>query len=131
MAKTSKLATVEPQTLATQLYTIQDDIRILREREEFVKNALLKDLKKQHVKSVKLEDGTHFIISLRQTLKIKDEDKARVWAEKNYCVKIDNQKALRILRRSLKRLPGFFSLKTTEYLTVRRSNENEEETEGE
>lgn len=121
-----------PVTVATQLYAIQEQRIALQEEEEKLREKLLKNLKAQHVKSVKLEDGTVFTIAERQTLTVVGvfSDKAQLWAEDNYAMKIDTAKALKILRRSLKKMPKFFSVKSSEYLTVRRandkSNDNEE-----
>ncbi len=117
-----------PTTTATQLYEVQSEIHALQEQEKKLKDKLLKNLKQQHVKSVKLEDGTVFTIAERQSLKVKagEEDAAQLWAEDNYCMKIDTAKALKILRRTLKKLPSCFSIASTEYLTIRGAKSEEE-----
>lgn len=109
-----------PITVATELYAIQEQRLALQEQEEKLRAKLLKNLKAQHVKSVKLEDGTVFTIAERQTLRVTEGDEALLWAEDNYAMKIDTAKALKLLRRSLKKVPKFFKITSSEYLTVRR-----------
>ena len=128
--KTNKPA---PITVATQLYAITEKRLALQAEEDKLKAKLLKNLKDQHVKSIKLEDGTVFTIAERQTLSVVAgfSDEAQLWAEDNYAMKVDTTKALAILRRSLKKLPRFFKMKSSEYLTVRRPNDkNNEEDNG-
>src|SRR3569623_564802 len=128
--KTNKPA---PITVATQLYAITEKRQALQAEEDKLKAKLLKNLKDQHVKSIKLEDGTVFTIAERQPLSVVAgfSDEAQLWAEDNYAMKVDTTKALAILRRSLKKLPRFFKMKSSEYLTVRRPNDkNNEEDNG-
>ncbi len=118
-----------PDTVATELWLLQTDIKRMQEHEARLKSKLLANLKAQHVKSVRLEDGTSFTIAERQTLKVTDSEPAVLWAEDNYCMKIDGARALKILRRSLKKLPKFFKIESTQYLTVRRAGAKEVEEE--
>lgn len=121
-----KLANVEPKTLAASLYTVQEQIAFLKEREDELKDQLVANLKEQGVSFVRLDDGTTFTRSHRETLKAKDENKARAWAEENNCLKIDTTKAMKILRRELK-MPKFFTrVVGDDYLTVKRGAEDEE-----
>jgi hypothetical protein len=107
-------------TIATELYAVQEQREIIEAREKELKDALLASLKTQGVSFVRLENGTSFTRSHRETLKVKDEAKAVAWAEKNYCMKIDTAKAMKILRRELK-MPSFFTRAVGEdYLTVKR-----------
>jgi len=112
-------------TAATELSAVQAEISALQEREKKLKTALLTNLKKQGVKSIRLADGSSYTIAERQVLKVKagEEDAAQLWAEDNYCMKIDTAKALKIVRRSLKKPPKFFVVGSTEYLTVRKAGE--------
>lgn len=119
MAKT-KNEVGEPLTLAAQLYTVQGQIAFLKEQEDALKESLMELMKSQGVKTLKLEDGTLFMRSERQTLKIKDEEAAKGWLDENYCWKPDTGKALQLVRRSLKKLPKFFSVSTSEYLTIKK-----------
>lgn len=119
-----ELAKPQQLTVASKLYEVQREIALLQEDEKTLKDELLKSLKKQHVKSVKLDDGSHFIITERQTLKVKDEEKAKAWLDENYCWKADTGKALKILRRSLKKVPSFFKVESSEYLTIKKSITN-------
>jgi len=114
-------------TLATQLYVVQQEMAALKEREDELKSTLLTSLKDQGVGFVRLDNGTSFTRSHRETLKVKDEEKARAWAEDNYCLKIDTTKAMKILRREMK-MPKFFTRVIGEdYLTVKRTTESDEE----
>jgi hypothetical protein len=110
-------------TLATQLFAVQAEKTAIEAREKELKDALLASLTKQGVGFVRLDNGTSFTRSHRETLKVKDEEKARAWAEENYCLKIDTTKAMKILRREMK-MPKFFTRVIGEdYLTVKRPND--------
>lgn len=123
-----KLSNIEPQTLAASLYTVREQIAFLKEQEEELEENLLANLKEQGVKFVRLDDGTTFTRSHRETLKIKAgaEDTAFKWAADNTCLKVDTTKAMKILRRELK-MPKFFTrVIGDDYLTVKRGAEDEE-----
>lgn len=116
-------------TTAEKLHSLQLQMAGLKKLEDELRGELFTNLKKQGIKSVQLEDGTRFTISERQTLKAafnKDKE-AMAWAEESFCVKVDTAKALKMLRRSLQPLPNFFTVSTSEYLTVRRKGEVEED----
>jgi len=115
-------------TLATQLFAVQEEKAVIEAREKELKDTLLASLKAQGVGFVRLDNGTSFTRSHRETLKVKDTEKAGVWAEKNDCFKIDTAKAFKILRRDLKPLPKFFERVIGEdYLTVKCSGDAEED----
>lgn len=128
MTKTLTTSSRGEVTLASRLQATQREIALLQEDEKVLKQELMRNLKQQHVKAVRLDDGSQYIISERQTLKIKDEDKAQKWLDDNYCWKPDTAKALKLLRRSLKKPPAFFSISKTEYLVVKKGTEDVEET---
>lgn len=113
------------ETLATRLHTVQSNIRELKLMEETLKDELMANMKEQGVKTIKLDTGVTFIRAERQTLKVKDEEKAALWADKNNCWKIDTTKAFQILRREIK-LPKFFKVDTTEYLSIKSSTQSDE-----
>lgn len=113
-----ELIKVSTPTIAMELKTIQAQKEAIEVEEKRLKGLLIKSLKEQHVKSVRLEDGTIYTRSHRETLKAKDEAKAMEWATQNFCLKIDTTRATKILRRAMK-LPKFFQfIKGEEYLTV-------------
>jgi len=121
------IAQKEDLTVATELHAVQGQIAFLQEREDELKSALLENMKGQGVTFVKLEDGTTYRRSHRESLKVKDEAKAEKWADDNNCWKLDTGKAMKILRRELK-LPRFFDrVKGTEYLTVKHGDEDNDE----
>lgn len=126
---TKEIAQVEthPLTLAEELYTIQGQMAFLKEQEDEIRAKLLLNLQEQGIKSVKLSDGTSYIRTERQTLKIKDEDKAKKWLDDNFAWKPDTGKALKILRRSLKKLPSYFTVSVSEFLTVKRDGKQDDE----
>lgn len=120
------LVKAQDTTVATELHAVQGQIEFLQERETELKTALLENMQTQGVTFVKLEDGTTYTRSHRETLKAKDEEKARVWAEENNCLKLDTTKAMKILRRELK-MPKFFTrVIGDDYLTVKHGHEDEE-----
>lgn len=123
MAKGKEVSNV---TLATQLLVVQEEKAVIEKREKELKDALLASLKAQGVGFVRLDNGTSFTRSHRETLEIVDEAKAQKWAEDNNCYKIDTTKAWKILRREMK-LPKFFARKIgADYLTVKRAGEKED-----
>jgi len=120
-----QLAKTQDLTVATELHAIQGQIAFLQEREDELKAALLENLKNQGVSHVRLEDGTTYTRSHRETLKVKDEAAATKWAVENGCMKIDTGKAMKILRREFK-LPKFFTRVVGEdYLTVKGVKDDE------
>lgn len=115
-------------TIATELFAVLEEKKAIEEREEALKEQLLKSLRDQGVGFVRLNDGTSFRRSHRETLKVVDESGAKEWAENNYCMKIDTAKAMKILRRDLAPLPEFFTRKIGEdYLTVKKAGESEDD----
>jgi len=110
---------VQPLTLAEKVFTLDEQISFLTEQRDEAKAELLMNLQKQGVKSVKLNNGTTFIRTERQTLKITPGTQATAWLDEHYCWKPDTSKAMEILRRELK-LPRFFKINRTEYLTIKR-----------
>ncbi len=122
---TKEISTV---TLATELFAVQEQKALIETREKELKDTLLASLKAQGVGFVRLDNGTSFTRSHRETLKVKDTEKASAWAEKNDCFKIDTTKAFKILRRDLKPLPKFFERVIGEdYLTVKRTGDQDDE----
>lgn len=118
---------LEQRTIASELYSVQEEISTLKEKEEELKDTLLTSLKKQGVGFVRLDNGISFTRSHRETLKAKDEEKARAWAEKNNCLKIDTTRAMKILRRELK-MPRFFErVIGTDYLTVKKPGDKQDD----
>ncbi len=116
-----KLAKTDNLTIANQLQIVQNTLKALEVEEKKLKEVLLESLKKQGVKSVKLENGTQFIRAEKQTLTVKPgfEEEVQLWSEDFNCMKLDTAKALKILRRSLKKPPKWAAIRETEYLTIR------------
>ncbi len=121
MEKTLKTKEDQSVSIASNLFQVQEQIAFLKEQEDEYKAALLETLKRQGVKSVRLENGTNFTVAHRETLKIKNPEKAEPWLDENNCWKPDTTKATAILRRQLK-LPSFFRIEKGEpYLTIKRA----------
>jgi len=121
--KTKEISTV---TIATELFAVQEEKALVEAREKELKDVLLGQLKAQGVGFVRLDNGTSFTRSHRETLEVVDEAKAQKWAEDNNCYKIDTTKAWRILRREMK-LPKFFARKIgADYLTIKRKDDADE-----
>lgn len=117
--KTKAVQISPAKTLATELFDVLKEKALIEKREEQLRGALLTSLKEQGVGYVRLDSGTSFTRSHRETLKVVDEEKARAWAEEHYCLKIDTAKAMKILRRELK-MPKFFTRTIGEdYLTIK------------
>ena|SRR3990167_2265716 len=107
IAVTKPLSTM---TLASHLYLVQQQKAALEEKEKELKAELLGILKQQRVKSVKLDDGTMFIIREgNRKVTIKNQDKAEKYLDEMNCWKLDNQKLLAIFGRQLK-IPSFFKI---------------------
>lgn len=114
-------------TMATELFAIIEEKKLLEEREEALRDKLLASLKGQGVGFVRLDNGTSFTRSHRETLKVVDEAAAKNWAETHYCMKIDTAKAMKILRRELE-MPECFERKIgADYLTVKKVGDDTEE----
>lgn len=114
----NRVVVAEPLTVAEQLYGITEQIEFLAEQEKALKAELLENLKKQGVKFLKLNNGVSYSVEHRTALKVKDEVKARVWADANNCLTVDIPKARQILRRELKTPPFFVVEKGAEFLKV-------------
>jgi hypothetical protein len=119
---------LSPLTAATELYAIEERLADLSARKEELKKALFDNLKKQGVKSVKLNNGAMYLRSARHTLKpVKGrEAEAYAWASDHHSLKIDTAKGFQILRRELS-LPPFFKVEKAEYLVVRRPGQVSDE----
>lgn len=122
---TKQLTKIEPSTLASELHFLETVIAEEEARAKKMREELLHILQSQHIKSVKLDTGDMYIVSERQTLKVKDQAKAEKWAEDNSCWKLDTTKILKIVRRELK-LPKFFGIESKQYLTIKRAKGDEE-----
>jgi hypothetical protein len=112
---------LSPVTVATQLHALEAEEKRIAVRKEELRKQLFDGLKAQGVVSVKLKNGTHYILNKRHTLEplMTMKDQAMSWALEHNAVKIDTAKSFQILRHQLD-MPKFFRVKTTEYLTVRR-----------
>lgn len=117
-------------SIASELFVVLERKSELEAREKELKDALIDSLKKQGVGFVRLDNGTSFTRSHRETLKVtdeEDEEKARVWAQENYCLKIDTTKAMKILRREMK-IPKFFTrVIGDDYLTIKRKGDKDDD----
>lgn len=115
-------------TIASELFAILEEKKTLEVREDALRETLLKSLKEQGVGFVRLDNGTSFTRSHKETLKVVDEAAAKEWAENNYCMKIDTSRAMKILRKDLAPLPEFFERKIgVDYLTVKKGGEAEDD----
>lgn len=115
-------------SIATELYQVQQEMTELKEREDELRGVLLESMQKQGVGFVRLDNGTSFTRAHRESLKIKDTQKATAWAEKHDCLKVDTTKAFKILRRELKPLPKFFErVVGDDYLTIKRTGDTQDD----
>lgn len=121
---TKELATIEPKSLAAQLWGIEQELERLTEVKDEIRDKLLESLQSQSVKFIRLDNGDSYSVAERQTLKVKDVAKAEKWAEDNSCWKLDTTKILKIVRRELK-MPKFFGIESKQYLTIKRAKGDE------
>src|SRR4051794_34598629 len=121
LTKTKPKMAVSPVTVATELHALEAEEKRIAARKEELRTALFKSLKEQGVASVKLTDGTLYMVSKRHSLEplLTMKDEAWKWAQEHNALKINVTKAFQILRHQLE-TPKFFRIKTTEYLVVRR-----------
>jgi hypothetical protein len=128
LTKNNPQVALSPVTVATELRAIEAEEKRIAARKEELRKQLFDSLKKQGVVSVKLKDGTNYIISKRHSLEplLTMKEQAWKWALEHNAIKIDNSKAFQILRHQLY-MPNLFRLKTTEYLVVRRPGANDDE----
>lgn len=124
----SKIVTLEPKStlieVGEKVLTLEAEVRFLQDQIKLQREFILQGMKKNHLKSLKMDGGSIFLVSSRITLKVKDIEKAIEWAEKNNCLKVDTAKATQILRRTLKSLPKFFEKNIIEFLTIKSSTNN-------
>src|SRR5918998_1140240 len=108
---------LSPVTVATELHAIQAEQKRLKEREDELRAALFESLRSQGVASVKLQDGTQYVVAKRHSLEplLTMKEQAWKWALEHNALKLDTSKAFKILRHQLD-TPKFFKVKTTEYL---------------
>jgi len=120
---------IYPQTIATELRAVQFAKEELERQEKELKDSLMGIMKKQGVKSVKLEDGSHYIRTFREVVQVvkgKEQD-ALKWAHENNALKVDTGIAKDVFRHSLKAMPKFFKKVSTEFLTIKKSNHDDQE----
>src|SRR3954467_4192242 len=109
---TKNKVALSPITVATELHAIEAEERRLTARKEELRKQLFDNPKKQGVASVKLKDGTQYIISKRHSLKplLTMKDEAWKWAVEHNALKLDDSKAFKILRHQID-TPKFFRVK--------------------
>lgn len=122
----TEIIKTEPITLAVQLWGTEKELERLTIIKDEIRDKLLASLQVQHVKSLKLENGATFVVTERQSLKVKDMQKALVWAQDKNVMKLDTGAILKIVRREIK-LPSFFKIEKTEYLTIKKGGTYEKE----
>lgn len=93
MATKKKVVTVDALTWATNLESIRNTIAQLKKEERETTKNLLDAL---HIE--KIDQAGNYQISIKRTLKVKDEKLVLPWAVENGCYKIDTSKAKEILR---------------------------------
>lgn len=124
--KTTKALKVHDQTtaasLASQLHTAIFHRKEWEAEEKKLRDQLLDNMKKQGVKTVKLDDGTLYVRATRSTITVVDDKAADEWAKQNNCLKVDTAKALKIVRLRQEDLPKFFKQSDTEFLTIKTNN---------
>lgn len=101
-----------------------EKIAPLDEQEKELSAILIDILKKQGLKTIKIDSGELFTRATRSTIKVTDDAKAYNWASENNALRIDTTKCGQILRRELD-LPNGFKEVTSEYLSVRKAKDDE------
>lgn len=121
MKNTTGIISTE-HSLASELRIIERAMVDLEKDKEVVRAALLNELQRQGIKSVRLDDGTSYTRAERANLIVTEPTKALAFAKRHFALKIDTAKILKLIRPMLKQ-PTFFSIGRTEYLRVTRKNE--------
>lgn len=101
-----------------ELYQIRKTMSAMRDREKVLTKQVYETMRENGQRR-----GDHFIVAMKQTLKVTEPEMAFAWAAERNCITVDTTKALKILRREFT-IPAFFELRKTEYL--RLAGENDE-----
>lgn len=99
--KTNKAVILaEPQTLATELQSIEHNLALFEERRDKIRQDLLASLKAQGVRRVDLESGDSYIIAHRDSLIVSNTMAAQKWALENpeARMKLDTSAALKVAK---------------------------------
>lgn len=100
------------ESLEDKLYNVRKDILALQALSKKYATQLLESLKESG-----LRRGERFKISLRQTLKVTENETAFKWAAERNCIDINTSKAMRLIRREFE-VPEGFEVQSTEYLSM-------------
>lgn len=112
MAKKKRTA----EDLADSLLLIRNAKKLIEEQDKKVADELLKAMKREGLSHA----GT-FSKAEKTSLSVATglEKEAWLWAEQNYSLKVDTGKALKILKRGSSKVPKFFKVAKTVYVTTR------------
>lgn len=120
------LTKVEPQTLAAQLWGIEQELERLTEMKDEIRNKLLKSLSTQGVKFIKLENGDSYTVAERNNLVIKNEISATAWAMENpeSRMQLNKTKALEVAKLGKSKI---FGVEKTYSLRISRAKNTNDE----
>ena len=115
-------------TIGTQLHAIEERMEEMEAIKKGLRDRLFDNLKSQHVKSLKLDDGTvYYIKEGNRKVVIKDQEKAEKYLDEFNCWKIDSGKLLKIFGKELK-VPPFFKIERgEETLAIKGPDESDHE----
>lgn len=116
-SKAEALATVRTQIRELEEKQ-QEAMSPLKAQRDELQNALLEDLRKYDLKTVKSTSGESFTRMVRKSIGVMDPRKALDWATKNGCIAIDKVRTAAHLRNA-KALPDGFDFVETDYISIR------------
>lgn len=118
MTRKKDIVVVTPLTIAEQLRIVEEKAEVLEEKRQELRSALLESLKRQGVKSVRLDSGDMYVRASRARLVVTNQSAAMAWGRENpeARMKLDSSAAIEAVKRDL---VTFGSLAYTEYLTIR------------
>lgn len=100
-----------------ELYEIRKTMSAMRDREKVLAKQVFQEFMENGQRR-----GEHFVVSVKQTLKVTEPEMAFSWAAERNCLVVDTTKAMAILRREFQ-TPDFFEIRKTEYLRMAGSND--------
>jgi hypothetical protein len=99
---------------------------VLKAKREDLQMALIADLKKEGLASIKTSAGDSYLLSKRKGVNIVNEALALTWAIENRAISIDRRMVATRLAKS-DEIPDGFELVETEFISVRGAKASKDE----
>jgi len=122
-------------TLAEQIFKVDEELRQLeeaikplKEKRDELRSDMLLELRAKRMESFRSDLGLTFSRSIKFSFEITDPVKAKDWALKHDCIKVDTAAAMRKFRQpDWVEVPEGMEVRETEFISVRSNLSDNDE----